>query len=70
MSTSSNTQIQQLISEVETLDTGDNALEAKLQLIAQRIAEEQRRIKAAMSSDTDDAALVDPAEVFACEGCQ
>lgn len=70
MATSSNQQIQQLISEVDALDSGDEALEAKLQLIAQKIAEEQQRIKAAMSSQADDAALVDPAEVFACEGCQ
>ncbi len=70
MSTSTNPQIQSLINEVDSLDGTDTSLEAKLQLIARKVAEEQKRMKAAMSANTDDASLTDPAEAFACEGCQ
>lgn len=54
----------QTAQKVEEADT-----EAKLNLIAQKIAEEQRRVKTE-AGIVDDRNLVDPADEFACEGCQ
>jgi ElaB/YqjD/DUF883 family membrane-anchored ribosome-binding protein len=68
MATSNNPQIQRLINEVERLDTTD--IEAKLQLIAQKVAEEQQKIKAKADSLVHDESLIDPSDAFACEGCQ
>ncbi|GEM_PF-1527787 len=76
MATSSNPKIQTLIDEVESLDVSDDSLEAKLQLIAQKISEEQQRMKAAIQGVTGGSKLqtvdvdADPADAFACEGCQ
>ena len=77
MATSTNAKIQSLMDEIETLDPTDGLLEAKLQLIAQKVAEEQRKIKAGLmqagsgsAGILQDKSLVDPAEEFACEGCQ
>lgn len=71
MGSSNNQTIQSLMNEVESLDANDNSLEAKLQLIAQKVAEEQQKMKAAFTGQrlaTD--VNVDPADEFACEGCQ
>jgi hypothetical protein len=65
--------IQKLMDEVESLDLKDSKLEEKLQLIAQKVAIEQKRIQAQardMTYNEDDTALIDPSESFACEGCQ
>jgi type II secretory pathway predicted ATPase ExeA len=70
MATSTNQTIQKLMDEVEALDPTDGRLEAKLQLIAQKVAEEQRKLKATVAGVVDDKQLVDPADEFACEGCQ
>ena len=69
MSNSSNPTIQKLMDEVDALDENDTSLEAKLQLIAQKVAEEQRKVKATLTGQNitvED----DPADAFACEGCQ
>ena len=71
MATSSNPNIQKLMDEVDTIDPNDSNLEEKLNLIAQRVAAEQRRTKAVMPGQPmDDSNLVDPSDAFACEGCQ
>ena len=71
MATSTNPKIQQLMDEVENLDPTDNSLEAKLNLIAQKVAEEQRKVKSALTgTKVDDSNLIDPSDAFACEGCQ
>ncbi len=69
MSQSSNPAIQKLMNEVEGLDPTDNSLEAKLNLIAQKVAEEQQKMKQAVSGIAHDIKS-DPADAFACEGCQ
>jgi hypothetical protein len=71
MATSSNSTIQNLMDEVDRLDPTDDSLEAKLNLIAQKVADEQRKVKAKLSgTPIDDRSLVDPSDAFACEGCQ
>ena len=67
---STNATIQSLMDEVNSLDDNDNSLEAKLQLIAQKVAEEQQKVKAAVSGVMHSAIAEDPADAFACEGCQ
>ena len=69
MATSSNKTIQSLMNEVDALDANDTSLEAKLNLIAQKVAEEQQRVKSAVSGALHND-LTDPADAFACEGCQ
>ena len=56
--------------EAQALNPTDMNLEEKLNLIAQKVAEEQRRVRAAITGIPDDSALTDPADAFACEGCQ
>ncbi len=77
MSTSTNPTIQKLMDEVEALDPSDSNLEAKLQLIAHKVAEEQRKMQVSLTRAGShlvpawqEADLVDPADEFACEGCQ
>ena len=70
MATSTNLKIQALMDEAEKLDLTDGDLAAKLNLIPQKVAEEQRKVKAAAGQIIDDSALVDPADAFICEGCQ
>jgi len=71
MATSSNATIQQYMNEVDALDANDSNLEAKLAEIAQKIAAEQQRVKAALTGQSvNDSNLIDPADAFACEGCQ
>lgn len=72
MATSTNSTVQSLMDEVENLAADDNSLEAKLMMIAQKVAEEQQKVKAALtgSSNQLQPELVDPADAFACEGCQ
>jgi hypothetical protein len=71
MATSSNPKIKKLMDEVEAIDPNDSSLEAKLNLIAQKVAEEQRKIKEKLTGrKVDDSNFVDPADEFACEGCQ
>ena len=69
MATSSNKTIQSLMNEVDALDAADGSLEAKLNLIAQKVAEEQQKMKQAVTGVTHQN-LTDPADAFACEGCQ
>ena len=71
MATNSNPRIQKLMDEVEGLDPNDSSLEAKLQLIAQRVAAEHRKAEGQRPGlPVDDNNLTDPSDVFACEGCQ
>ena len=70
MATSTNPTIQKLMDEAQQLDPADLDLESKLSLIAAKVAEEQRKIKAATVGIIDDSALIDPADAFICEGCQ
>ncbi|HSW65510.1 MAG TPA: hypothetical protein VLI54_00020 [Bacillota bacterium] len=66
MSTSSNPKIQQLMDEMESL-TGDD-IEAKLQQIAEAVAAEQQKLRPRPAADLD--GPIDPADAFACDGCQ
>lgn len=71
MSTSSNKTIQALMDDVAELDANDNSIEAKLALIAQKVAEEQQRVQASFGGRQFAPAIAaDPADAFACEGCQ
>jgi hypothetical protein len=71
MTKSANPHIQKLMDEVERLDPNDSGLEEKLNLIAQKMAAEQRNIKAKLTGRPfDDSTLTDPSDAFACEGCQ
>ncbi|HUB93259.1 MAG TPA: hypothetical protein VMB52_02040 [Verrucomicrobiae bacterium] len=71
MATSSNPAIQKLMEEVEKLDPTDSSLEAKLNLIAQKVSAEQRKAKVKAGRVlVDDSALIDPSDQFACDGCQ
>ena len=73
MSSSNNQTIQDLMNQVDKLDANDNSLEAKLQLIAQKVAEEQQKMKAVFTGSNNRLATdvnSDPADAFACEGCQ
>lgn len=49
MATSSNQTIQALMDQVENLDANDSSIEAKLALIAQKVAEEQQKVKAGLT---------------------
>lgn len=70
MATSSNATIQKLMDEINGMDPADVSIEDKLNLIAQKVAEEQQRAKAALGGLVNDKNLIDPADEFACEGCQ
>ena len=71
MTKSTNSKIQKLMDDVDKLDPNDSGLEEKLHTIAQRMAAEQRNIKAKLTGHpVDDSALIDPSDAFACEGCQ
>lgn len=71
MATSTNANIQKLMDEVDQLDANDGSLEAKLNLIAQKVAAEQRKVQAKLTGrPIDDSGLIDPSDAFACEGCQ
>lgn len=71
MTKSVNPNMQKLIDEVDKLDPSDRGLEEKLNTIAQKMAAEQRNIKARLTGrPVDDSALIDPSDAFACEGCQ
>ena len=71
MAVSSNPKIQQLMDEVDSLDTSDPKMLDRLNEIALKIAAEQRKVKAALTGrPASDDSLVDPADAFACEGCQ
>lgn len=66
---SNNKTIQSLLNQVESLDLNDSSLEDKLQLIAQKVAEEQQKVKAAATNLVHQN-IADPADAFACDGCQ
>ena len=71
MAVSSNPKIQQLMDEVDSLDTSDPKMLDQLNEIALKIAAEQRQMKAVLTGrPVSDDNLVDPADAFACEGCQ
>lgn len=65
---STNPAVEELMDEIERIDPKDPELEIKLQYIAKRLAEEQRRNEPKTPISSYD--LVDPADAFACEGCQ
>lgn len=65
--------MQKLMDEIESLNPKDANMEEKLQLIAKKVAIEQRKIKAKAAGvpyDPSGEALIDPSEALACEGCQ
>ncbi len=64
---SSNPKIQALMDEVNAL-SGDN-LEDKLNEIARLVKAEQMKGQQTVSNALHDS-LTDPADAFACEGCQ
>ena len=70
MATSTNPKIQKLMNDVASLDDKDPDMIDKLNMIAQMVAQEQRKVKAKVSGQIDDSNLVDPSDEFACEGCQ
>jgi hypothetical protein len=71
MTTSTNPKIQKLMNDVASLDDSDPNMIDKLNVIAQMVAAEQRKIKAELTgTNIDDSNLVDPSDAFACEGCQ
>lgn len=71
MAASTNPKIQSLMNEVESIDANDPNMLDKLNMIAQKVAAEQRMIKAKLTGQTiDDRNLIDPSDEFACEGCQ
>lgn len=69
MSHSNNPRIQKLIDEVEALDPADLNIEQKLALIAEKVAAEQQAMKAKLTGIVTPQ-ITDPADAFACEGCQ
>ena len=71
MTTSTNPKIQKLMNDVESLSENDPSLIDKLNMIAQMVAAEQRKMKNQLSgSQVNDSNLIDPSDAFACEGCQ
>lgn len=70
MAHSTNPAIQKLMNEVAAIKDSDPELSEKLNIIAQKVAEEQRKIKQQLTGIADDRQFVDPADAFACEGCQ
>jgi hypothetical protein len=71
MATSSDPIIQGLMNETEAIDPADPNLLDKMNEIAQKIATRQRELKAVLTGQpVSTAALADPADAFACEGCQ
>ena len=55
--------------EIDALDPADLDIEQKLRLIAEKVAAEQRAVKEIITGITS-SQLIDPADAFACEGCQ
>lgn len=72
MATLSNQTIQALMDQVNSLDANDSSIEEKLALIAQKVAEEQRKMQAGLAGQklAPVSVTADPADAFACEGCQ
>lgn len=68
MATSKNSVVQKLMDEVEALSGAEADLEEKLKQIAAAVAAEQAKTKTKSATRTD--VPVDPADEFACEGCQ
>jgi hypothetical protein len=69
VATSQNLKIQQLMNQVEALDSSDKDLEAKLQQIAEAVAAEQQKMRPKPTAISDKGP-VDPQDAFACDGCQ
>lgn len=68
MATSNNPYVQKLMDEVDALDENDIDIETKLNMIAEAMATAQGRVAPASAAVGD--APVDPADAFACDGCQ
>lgn len=68
MAHSKNSVVQKLMDEVEALSGAEADIEEKLKQIAAAVAAEQAKTKPQSSTRTD--VPVDPADAFACEGCQ
>ena len=58
------------MNQVDSIDVNDPNMIEKLNMIAQRVAQEQQKIKAKLGGMIDDTNLIDPSDAFACEGCQ
>lgn len=65
-----NRKIQKFMDEIEKLNPLDESLEEKLNLIAQKVREEQQKDRAKLGVKLDDSNMIDPSDSFACEGCQ
>jgi hypothetical protein len=63
-----NSTSQQALDDIAALDDNDQNIEAKLQAIALAMAEAQGKTVSRSAAGTD--GLIDPADAFACEGCQ
>lgn len=61
--------IQRLLDQAEALDNNDPSFDEKLTAITRIIAEYQGKLVRTVQS-LEDNNLVDPSDVFACEGCQ
>lgn len=71
MAISKNPKIQDLMNQVEDLDPADTSIEAKLAEIAGLVKAEQQKMSALVTGSTFTPAIAgDPADEFACEGCQ
>jgi len=71
VATSGDPVIQGLMNETEAIDLSDPNLLKKMNEIAQKIATRQRELKATSANESfDDSSLIDPSDVFVCEGCQ
>lgn len=71
MGTSSNAQIQALMNQIDAADDTSNDLEAQLQKIAELVAAETNKVKQTAGEAIQNMKdVVDPADAFACEGCQ
>lgn len=69
MSVPKNPKIQLLIDEVGALQDDDKELEAKMQKIAEALAAEQQKDRP-QAQRVNPNIPIDPADAFACEGCQ
>jgi hypothetical protein len=68
MATSQNAHVQGYMNDIDALDDNDPNIEAKLDAIARAVAEAQGKLKPSAPGQAN--APVDPADAFACDGCQ
>lgn len=69
MEQNSNPDIQKILDEAQSVKADDPDMLEKLNQIAQRVAEEQKKNKPS-SAGLNNTQIIDPAEELGCEGCQ